>query len=711
MEKILVVSPAFTSDPNIVIAACRAGELGIFDLGYRVDKKNMQDDLAVLHQSSDCQGQWGIRWDAMGQEHRAPDMLGDLIRKPVSTLILAGVMRRDVSKALEQGRALAERVLLEVCGLEDAEIAQNAGYDGLIVKGHEAGGYVSNKSSFILLQEFHGKLDIPYWIQGGMGLHTAAAAYLAGAAGIVLCEQLWLTEDSGFAAEEKKVWEHFDGSETICLSHGQLHFRCWSRLRAGKVRELESLAGADNQWQETVHQWLVNPNDHDIKPCGQDIGLASSLAGEFGTVKGILAALRDSVSKQLGSARKKHPLSRDSSLAEIHGTRYPIVQGPMARVSDIVPFAKAVATAGGLPFFALSLSRETEIRTLLSEARNEMDSFPWGVGVLGFLDRGLFQEQLDVIEEFKPRFAIIAGGRPSQAAPFEAFGTSAYLHVPSPGLLSSFITEGARKFILEGCECGGHVGPLTNFILWESAVDRIVKSKLEDPWNLQILFAGGIHNALSAAMVQTIAARLATLGVNIGALMGTAYLFTDEALTLRAITAEYQNQVMRCKTTVLLKSGAGHASRCVDTPFVNRFYERKRQLLSEGKTDAEILKDLELMNMGRLRIAAKGTSRIGGESPTARRAKLTQVDAQMQRSEGMFMVGQIAELRDKTFPIADLHAEVSEESLEYIRAADPDDGGSRSRARYQRTRRRTLRYGTRSPRGPNRCARGRRTSR
>ena len=52
MEKILVVSPAFTSDPNIVIAACRAGELGIFDLGYRVDKKNMQDDLAVLHQSS-----------------------------------------------------------------------------------------------------------------------------------------------------------------------------------------------------------------------------------------------------------------------------------------------------------------------------------------------------------------------------------------------------------------------------------------------------------------------------------------------------------------------------------------------------------------------------------------------------------------------------------------------------------------------------------
>ena len=34
MEKILVVSPAFTSDPNFVIAACRAGELGIFDLGY-----------------------------------------------------------------------------------------------------------------------------------------------------------------------------------------------------------------------------------------------------------------------------------------------------------------------------------------------------------------------------------------------------------------------------------------------------------------------------------------------------------------------------------------------------------------------------------------------------------------------------------------------------------------------------------------------------
>jgi acyl transferase domain-containing protein/NAD(P)H-dependent flavin oxidoreductase YrpB (nitropropane dioxygenase family)/NAD(P)-dependent dehydrogenase (short-subunit alcohol dehydrogenase family)/acyl carrier protein len=676
MEKIVVVSPPFASDPAIVITACGAGELGIFDLGYRLDKETLPDDLAVLHQYSDCQEKWGIRWDAMGQAHRSPDVLGDLIREPVSTLVLAGVMRRDVSKALEQGRTVAGRVLLEVCSLEDAEIAQNAGYDGLIVKGHEAGGYVSNKSSFILLQEFHGKLDIPYWIQGGMGLHTAAAACLAGTAGIVLCEQLWLAEDSGFGAKERKTWEQFDGSETTCLSHGQLHFRCWSRLGAGKVRELESFAGTDTQWQEALHQRLDDPKDHDIKPCGQDIGLAPSLAEEFGTVKGILAAFRESVSTLPRSSRRNQPLSPDSSLAAIHGTRYPLAQGPMARVSDSVPFAKAVAAAGGLPFFGLSLLREMEIHTLLSEAHNEMGSFPWGVGLLGFIDRGLFQEQRNVVNEFRPPFAIIAGGRPSQAAPFEAFGTSVYLHVPSPSLLSSFMKEGARKFILEGCECGGHVGPLTDFILWESAVNRIVNSGIEDPWNLQLLFAGGIHNSLSAAIVQTIAAPLVALGVNIGALMGTAYLFTDEALQLGAITPEYQNQVRECKTTVLLKSGAGHASRCVDTPFVNRFYERKRQLIAEGKPDAEIAKELELLNMGRLRIAAKGASRIGGESAPAGHEKLTHVDAQTQRSQGMFMVGQVAELRKETFSIADLHGEVSAGSIEYLQAADPEEKGA-----------------------------------
>ena len=47
----------------------------------------------------------------------------------------------------------------------------------------------------------------------------------------------------------------------------------------------------------------------------------------------------------------------DTPLAQAHGTRYPIVQGPMTHVSDRVDFIEAVAAGGALPMVAVSLMR------------------------------------------------------------------------------------------------------------------------------------------------------------------------------------------------------------------------------------------------------------------------------------------------------------------------------------------------------------------
>ena len=49
--------------------------------------------------------------------------------------------------------------------------------------------------------------------------------------------------------------------------------------------------------------------------------------------------------------------------------------------------------------------------------------------------------------------------------------------------------------------------------------------------------------------------------------------------------------------------------------------------------------ELEELNLGRLRIASKGVDREGDE--------LVEVDADGQRREGMFMIGQVAALRDR----------------------------------------------------------------
>ena len=94
----------------------------------------------------------------------------------------------------------------------------------------------------------------------------------------------------------------------------------------------------------------------------------------------------------------------------------------MTRVSDVSEFAAAVSAGGGLPFLALALLRAAKVRTLLEETQQRLGNQPWGVGILGFVPPYLRQEQLEVIKDFRPPFALIAGGRPDQAAELEEDG-------------------------------------------------------------------------------------------------------------------------------------------------------------------------------------------------------------------------------------------------------------------------------------------------
>src|SRR5262249_27665337 len=146
------------------------------------------------------------------------------------------------------------------------------------------------------------------------------------------------------------------------------------------------------------------------------------LADRFGTVGGVVTAFRDHMSAQLQSARDTTPLAPGAGVAQTNGTRYPVVQGPMTRVSDQPAFAAAVADAGGLPFLALALLRAEEVRPLLAETADLLGDRAWGVGILGFVPPELRDEQLEVIRQVRPPVALIAGGRPAQAAPLEADG-------------------------------------------------------------------------------------------------------------------------------------------------------------------------------------------------------------------------------------------------------------------------------------------------
>jgi malonyl CoA-acyl carrier protein transacylase len=658
-ESIIAITPAHVCDPQIAIAACRAGQVGILDLGLQNNPHVVVAALDKLAYFVGENGRWGIRWDTLGIASRSPAKLTEYVRNQVPVLVLVGVASDKLVEMREQAERVADQIFLEVYDFRSAQAAHIAGYNGVIVKGHEASGWVSNQSSFILLQELHEKLDIQYWIQGGMGLHTAAAAVLAGATGMVLCEQLWLTEEGPFSPGERSVWSKLDGSETVLVGRDDEVFRLYSRSGRDKLRELGASVVRDGNWHGMLVRLLTEADEDPLIPLGHDIALAAALSKRYGTVGRVIAAFCHSISSHLELAKAQQPLAPKSALAKLHGTEYPIVQGPMARVSDVVPFAKAVAEGGGLPFLALSVMRGPEVRRLLTKAKAQLSGVPWGVGILGFIPLALRQEQFEVFKEISPSFAIVAGGRPSQVRELEAYGISTYLHVPSAVLLKLFIKEGIRKFILEGSEGGGHVGPRTSFILWESAVETLLGADIEDLEAIQILFAGGIHDALSGAMVASLAAPLTARGIKVGVLMGSAYLFTKEALHTDAILREFQIQALKCNKTVLLQSKVGHATRCVKTPFCDDFNKTKQQLALAGKSDEEIFETLERLNIGRLRIASKGITR-NPEAKTGNGSdRYINLNTNTQQRQGLYMLGELATLRNATLSIADLHAAVS----------------------------------------------------
>lgn len=670
METIIAITPAHSVDPRIAIAAARAGELGILDLGLRGDAEAISVALGKLRTAASDRGRWGVRWDTLGAKSRGIDRLAALLDSPVDVLVLGGLEGDEPARLRKAAKRLARQILIEVHDREGALEAQSAGYDGLIVKGHEAGGRVGKSSSFILLQELRGQLEIPYWIQGGIGMRTAAAATLAGATGVVLAEQLWSTEEGPYFSTEHKA-EEFDGSESIVVGRDADLFRLSNRQGRGKLRELELAIAREEGWRELLHRLLLVEKDS-IVPLGQDIALAATLARRYGTTGQVITALRDGVATALEQAKSANPLASDSPLAKSHGTRFPIVQGPMTRVSDVAPFAEAVAQAGGLPFLALAVMRGQQARALLADTKKLLGQRPWGVGILGFMPLDLRQEQIEAIREVRPPFAIIAGGRPSQARELEALGVSTYLHVPSPGLLKGFVKEGARKFIFEGSECGGHTGPRTSFTLWEAAIEALLEAKVENPQSVHVLFAGGIHDAVSAAIVSVLAAPLSARGMKVGVLMGTAYLFTEEAVRRGAVVQGFQDEAIACRETALLQSAVGIYTRCAKTNFCDEFDDLRRRLLLEAKSDTDILTELELLNIGRLRIASKGVvrndDRAAEKTPDRR---YVAVDGETQRREGLYMMGEVARLRKSSLGIADLHDVVSNGAAAILAKAEP----------------------------------------
>lgn len=619
-KRVLVVSPFEIPDHRLISDFVRAGASAFLDIGR--DWALAEAAINKVHAST--QGEFGLR---IPEGVRLPDAGLAGLPSGVKQLLHASPECFVPIPGF--------RHLIEVVSTEEAMAAQALGADGLILKGAESGGRVGKLNSFILLQASRDRLALPFWVQGGMGPHGAAAAVLAGAQGVVYDAQLALLPACRLPRELSAIVRGLNGSETaVAAGYRYLRHKLLPDVDEGASRDelLTLLARAEKPL-------LV----------GEDIALADVFRIHYNDAATLVHSTEEAISSHLRLAKQHNVFGRGSEFAQEYGLTYPLVQGPMTRVSDTPGFAAAVAEGGGMPAFAMAVLGTEQARPLLEETRDRLAGKSWSVGLLGFLPPELYRQQAALVHEIAPPYVILAGGRPDQAQAFEDANIGAFLHCPTPRLFDHFLEAGARRFIFEGRECGGHVGPLSSMTLWEAQITRALEFDRVD--ELSLLFAGGVHDRLSAALLSAMCAPLAALGARLGILMGSAYLFTEEAVREGAILPAYQALAVSSGESALIPTGPGHLTRCLNTRYVDFINSERARLKQAGKSTAEIFDALERLNVGHLRIASKGKKRSGDV--------LIDVDTDTQLAEGMYMIGDVVGLRSGVTTIAALHQEVS----------------------------------------------------
>ncbi|MDG4864674.1 hypothetical protein P8605_41660, partial [Streptomyces sp. T-3] len=151
---VLGVSPFGRPDARLVSAVCRAGGLGILDLG--TGDRHTREELARLS-----------RWEA----DRFGVRVGERCAlSPADLDILPGGRPHTVLLGVDSAWPASELsgyywVLAEVTSREEALRAVADGVDGLVARGSESGGRIGDLSTFVLLQQLLADpaVPLPVW--------------------------------------------------------------------------------------------------------------------------------------------------------------------------------------------------------------------------------------------------------------------------------------------------------------------------------------------------------------------------------------------------------------------------------------------------------------------------------------------------------------------------------------------------------------------
>ncbi len=461
---VIFINPPSNRDFRLIEEVSSVGGLGIVDKAA-CGKMPFQVPSTVRH---------GIRIS-----------LNDLQAVPASSPFAAAIIRFEDTDKLpklknDELSNVPFPVIFEVGSARQAVLAEKAGASALIARGNEGPGWVGDRNGFVLLQEIISKCTLPTFLRGGVDIRTAVGAIAAGAAGVCLDVHLMLTDSSALDPCLKEFLGKLalPATTTLCERFCS-PLRVYSRVGTKAVRDFKKI---EENLPESEFESHADQLDQALRvasveldtakalfPLSEDIVTAQRLTRAFGNASKIVAEFGLRMKVSIG----KWPFGSDSELCKYHSTRFPVVQGPMAHVSDNVDFLKSVAEAGALPFLALGNMPASIVEQSVKEAGARTKGL-FGVGLIGLeVNRHCYEAHLEIIKANPPRFAILAAGDTALAKRIEEYGIVCYLHCPSPALLKNAFENGLRHFVFEGNESGGHIGALGSLDLWNANLIEI----------------------------------------------------------------------------------------------------------------------------------------------------------------------------------------------------------------------------------------------
>jgi len=590
----------------------------------------------------------------------------------IHPLLLDGDPGRFLSRLEEMSERFLAIPILSDVGLIFQAWDRYPGLTHMALKGCEAAGLVSTESIFSLYSalrdRFREREEGPaLYIWGGVATPEAAAAFLSsGARGIVLESLHWLTDlvQGGEPARQGLAKLRPDHTQLVGLNL-EAPYRVFNKGNSLAVRDLQEWAASGpgggsrehrrafvhKAAQEAVHPLASRFHRDELIPLGVEAAFAQEFADRYGAAtEAALTGFLEDVASQCSRAPEKARAFLESPVAAELGRRYPFIQGAMTWITDVPAFAREVADAGGLPTLALGLMDPKVLEEKWGGLQEVMGDRPFAVNLIALPENPHRDHQLAWIIERRPRFAVIAAGDPHYGAQLRQHGLEVMYLAPNEDLIRLAGAAGIRYLILEGNEAGGHVGPHTTL----SQAQIALSLKRREPDLLKdrrIILAGGIYNRETAFMA-------AMLGAD-AIQMGTAYLATREMVATGALTALYQQMILKALPgdTAVTGEAAGLRVRSLKTPIIDRVAALERDFLAQKEDETSFRQKMEALAAGSLLIAARGLD--GPDGPV--------LPEESCLSQGQFMSGACAGAINRVQTVADLHRDLAEGPLSLSR--------------------------------------------